>query len=52
MTKKDQKLTHFYTWKTGHNLTIKRGDSGSAGSLGEKCVMIEALKFDIKMIKN
>jgi len=28
------------------NLTTKRGDSGSAGTPGEKCVMIEAPKTD------
>jgi len=28
--------------KLGHNLTTKRGDSGSAGTPGEKCVIIEA----------
>jgi len=28
------------------NLTTKKGDSGSAGMLGEKCVIIEAPKFD------
>ena len=30
------------------NLTTKRGDSGSAGMLGEKCVIIEALNLDTK----
>jgi len=30
------------------NLTTKRGDSGSAGSLGEKCVIIGALKLVTK----
>ena len=30
------------------NLTIKKGDSGSAGMLGEKCVMIEAPNLDTK----
>jgi len=34
------------------NLTTKRGDSGSAGLLEEKCVMIQAPKFDTKMSKN
>ena len=34
--------------KLGHNLTTKRGDSGSAGMLGEKCVIIEALKLVTK----
>jgi len=34
------------------NLTTKKGDSGSALMLGRKCVMIEAPKFDTKMIKN
>jgi len=27
-------------------LTTKRGDSGSAGTPGEKCVIIEALNLD------
>jgi len=30
------------------NLTTKRGDSGSAGTPGEKCVMIEAPKLVTK----
>ena len=34
------------------NLTTKKGDSGSAGFLERKCVMIEAPKFDTKIIKN
>jgi len=33
-------------------LTIKRGDSGSAGLLEEKCVIIEAPNLDIKSDKN
>jgi len=40
--KNDKKVTHIYDTKTGHNLTTKRGDSGSALMLGEKCVMTEA----------
>ena len=40
--KNDQKLTPFYTPKMRSNLTIKRGDSGSALMLGEKCVITEA----------
>jgi len=46
MTKIDQKLTSKSDTKIGHNLTIKRGDSGSAGLLEEKCVIIGALKLD------
>ena len=34
------------------NLTTKRGDSGSAGLLEEKCVIIEAPKTDTKRDKN
>ena len=30
-------------------MTTKTGDSGSAGTPGEKCVMKEALKFDTKI---
>jgi len=48
----DQKSTHFYTIKIGHNLTTKRGDSGSAGILEEKCVIIEAPNLDTKSDKN
>ena len=33
-------------------MTTKRGDSGSAGSLGEKCVIIEAPKSDQKSTQN
>ena len=36
----DQKLTPFYTPKMRSNLTTKMGDSGSAGLLEEKCVII------------
>jgi len=46
--KNHQKLTTNSGVKIGHNLTTKRGDSGSAGSLGEKCVIIEALKLVTK----
>ena len=48
MTKNDQKSTHFYTPKLGHNLTTKRGDSGSAGLPEEKCVMNQAPKLVTK----
>jgi len=34
------------------NLTTKRGDSGSAVMLGEKCVIIEAPKLDTKSDQN
>jgi len=47
--KNDQKLINIYDTKTGHNLTTKTGDSGSAGMLGEKCVMIEAPKLVTKI---
>ena len=40
--KNDQKLITKSGVKLDHNLTIKMGDSGSAGSLGQKCVMTEA----------
>ena len=42
MTKNDQKLTLIYDMKIGHNLTTKRGDSGSAGMLEENSVIIGA----------
>jgi len=34
------------------NLTTKRGDSGSAETPGEKCVIIGALNLDTKMSEN
>jgi len=42
MSKNDQKLINKSGVKMRSNLTTKMGDSGSAGSLGQKCVMIEA----------
>jgi len=50
--KNDQKLTQINDTKLGHNLTTKRGDSGSAGMLEEKCVINEALNLDTKMDTN
>ena len=38
--------------KMCHNLTTKRGDSGSAGLLEEKCVIIWAPKLVTKSDKN
>jgi len=52
VTKNDQKLTQINDTKLGHNLTTKRGDSGSAGMLEKKCVIIGALKFDTKIDQN
>ena len=49
MTKNDQKLTNICDMKMRWNLTTKRGDSGSAGSLGQKCVMTEAPNLDTKI---
>jgi len=40
--KNDQKLIKIHHSKMRSNLTTKRGDSGSAGSLGQKCVMNQA----------
>jgi len=40
--KNHQKVINIYDTKLGHNLTTKRGDSGSAGFLERKCVMTEA----------
>jgi len=48
VTKNGQKLIINSGVKIGHNLTTKRGDSGSAGLPGEKCVIIGALKLDTK----
>ena len=49
MSKNDQKLINISHLKIGHNLTTKRGDSGSAGMLGEKCVILEAPKLVTKV---
>jgi len=50
--KNHQKTINIYDTKIGHNLTTKRGDSGSAGTPGEKCVIIGALNLDTKIIQN
>jgi len=50
--KNDQNFTPKSGVKLDHNLTTKRGDSGSAGLLGEKCVMIKAPKLVTKSDKN
>jgi len=54
VTKNDQNLMLKSGVKIGHNLTTKRGDSGSAGLPEEKCVIIWApklvTKIDIKLI--
>jgi len=42
MTKNDQNLITKWGVKIGHNLTTKRGDSGSAGLPEKKCVIIGA----------
>jgi len=42
MSKNDQKLINKSGVKMRSNLTTKRGDSGSAGLLGRKCVIMEA----------
>jgi len=38
--------------KIGHNLTTKRGDSGSAGLLERKCVINGALNLVTKIDQN
>jgi len=48
----DQKLTTNSGVKIGHNLTTKRGDSGSAGLPERKCVIIGALNLDTKIDQN
>jgi len=45
----DQKSINICDMKMRSNLTTKRGDSGSAGMLGEKCVMIEAPNLTTKI---
>jgi len=52
MTKNDQKLIIKSGAKLGHNLTTKMGDSGSAGMLGEKCVIIGAPNLVSKSDQN
>jgi len=49
LIKIDEKSINIYDTKLGHNLTTKRGDSGSAGILEEKCVIKEALNLDTKI---
>jgi len=48
LTKNHQKSIIKSGVNLGHNLTTKRGDSGSAGMLEEKCVIIEAPKLVTK----
>jgi len=50
--KNDQKFTPKSGVKLSHNLTTKMGDSGSAGMLGEKCVIIEAPNLVTKIDTN
>jgi len=50
--KNSEKLIIYLGVKTGHNLTTKRGDSGSACLLGEKCVIIWAHNLDTKIDQN
>jgi len=52
VTKNDQKLMSKSSVKMWSNLTTKRGDSGSALMLGEKCVIIEAHNLDTKIDQN
>jgi len=47
--KNDQKSINIYDTKMRSNLTTKRGDSGSAGTPGEKCVIIEAPNLTTKI---
>jgi len=49
LIKNHSKLIIYLGVKSGHNLTTKRGDSGSAGSLGQKCVMNQAPNLDTKI---
>jgi len=50
--KNSEKLINICDMKIGHNLTTKRGDSGSALMLGENSVIIEAPNLDTKIIQN
>ena len=52
MTKNDQKLITNSGVKMRSNLTIKTGDSGSAGMLEENSVITEAPNLDTKTVKN
>ena len=51
MTKNDSNLIIKSGVRLGHILTTKRGDSGSAGLLEEKCVINQALNLDTKSDK-
>jgi len=50
--KNDQNLIIKSGVNLGHNLTTKRGDSGSAGLLERKCVIIWAPNLDTKIDQN
>jgi len=50
--KKGEKVITKSGVKIELNLTTKTGDSGSAETLGEKCVIIEAPKTDTKIDQN
>jgi len=52
VTKNHQKLINICDMKMRSNLTTKKGDSGSALMLGEKCVMIEAPNLDTRIDQN
>ena len=52
MTKNHSNLIIKSGVKMRSHLTTKRGDSGSAGSLGQKCVMNQAPNLDTKIIQN
>jgi len=49
MSKKVTKIDHKIRCQNRSQFDYQKGDSGSAGSLGEKCVMNQAPKFDTKI---
>ena len=50
--KNHSKMINICTSKMRSNLTTKRGDSGSAGSLEQNRVIIGALNLDTKIDQN
>jgi len=52
LIKNDEKVITKSGVKLGHNLTTKRGDSGSAGILERKCVIIGAPNLTTKSDTN
>jgi len=52
MCQKQWKIDQHFTPQIVIKFDYQKGDSGSAGMLGKKCVIIGALKFDMKITQN